>query len=75
MDLVSQPQPRPTWQTSLVVQIAVLVLQFSVLVVLLVVLLHEILWPHSSCWWIQVFLGVVDPLAGEDSRKWTCRGG
>lgn len=53
---------RPTWQTSLVVQISVLVVQFSMLIVLLVVLLHEILWPHASCWWVQVLLGVVHPL-------------
>lgn len=51
-----------TWQPSLVVKISVLIVQVPMLVVLLVELLHALLWPQTSGWWVQVFLGVVDPL-------------
>lgn len=55
-----------TWQSSLVIIISVLVVQIPMLVILLVVLLHALLGPQTSWHWVQLFLGVVNPLGREE---------
>lgn len=57
-----------SWWTSLIVKVSVLVVQVPVLVVLLVVRLHALVWPQTSWWGVQLFLGMVNPLRGEERQ-------